>query len=138
MATSAGMVGLDVVQREFGRKGSPWKDAPALPSRAMADTEGTIHLERFTNDARQIVAGAQALADDRKHAEVSPLHLLVRLLERDRGVLEVFRRAGADPNETMNLAEAALRRQPKSTGGVSYVDARLLDLLGRAEREATR
>ncbi|MRG94484.1 ATP-dependent Clp protease ATP-binding subunit [Polyangium spumosum] len=104
----------------------------------MADTEGTIHLERFTNDARQIVAGAQALADDRKHAEVSPLHLLVRLLERDRGVLEVFRRAGADPNETMNLAEAALRRQPKSTGGVAYVDARLLDLLGRAEREATR
>ncbi|MDI3287099.1 AAA family ATPase [Polyangium sp. 15x6] len=104
----------------------------------MADTEGTIHLERFTNDARQIVAGAQALADDRKHAEVSPLHLLVRLLERDRGVLEVFRRAGADPNETMNLAEAALRRQSKSTGGVAYVDARLLDLLGRAEREATR
>ncbi|HVK69848.1 MAG TPA: Clp protease N-terminal domain-containing protein, partial [Polyangium sp.] len=104
----------------------------------MADTEGTIHLERFTNDARQIVAGAQALADDRKHAEVSPLHLLVRLLERDRGVLEVFRRVGADPNETMNLAEAALRRQPKSTGGVAYVDARLLDLLGRAEREATR
>ncbi|MDI1448939.1 AAA family ATPase [Polyangium sp. 6x1] len=104
----------------------------------MADTEGTIHLERFTNDARQIVAGAQALADDRKHAEVSPLHLLARLLERDRGVLEVFRRAGADPNETMNLAEAALKRQPKSTGGVSYVDARLLDLLGRAEREATR
>ncbi len=104
----------------------------------MADTEGTIHLERFTNDARQIVAGAQQLADDRKHAEVSPLHMLVRLLERDRGVLEVFRRVGADPNEAMNLAEAALRRQPKATGGVSYVDARLLDLLGRAEREATR
>jgi len=104
----------------------------------MADTEGTIHLERFSNEARQIVAAAQQLADDRKHAEVTPLHLLIRLLERDRGVVEVFRRAGADPGETMSLAETGLKRQPKSHGGVAYVDARLLDLLSRADREATR
>ena len=62
----------------------------------MADTEGTIHLERFTSEARNFVAGAQQLADDRKHAEVSPLHLLVRMIEQNRGVAEVFKRAGAD------------------------------------------
>ncbi|UQA61565.1 ATP-dependent Clp protease ATP-binding subunit [Polyangium aurulentum] len=103
----------------------------------MADTEGTIHLERYTPDARQIVANAQQLADDRQHAEVSPLHLLARLLERP-GVAEVFRRAKAEPNEVMTLAEASLRKQPKASGGVAYVDARLIDLLSRAEREATR
>jgi ATP-dependent Clp protease ATP-binding subunit ClpB len=104
----------------------------------MADTEGTIHLERFTNEARQFVAGAQQLADERKHAEVSPLHLLVRLIEQSRGVAEVFKRAGADPGEVLTLADASLRRQAKATNGMAYVDARLLDLLSRADREAQR
>ena len=104
----------------------------------MADKEGTIHLDRYTTDAKQVVAGAQQIADERQHTEVTPLHLLTRVLERDRGVGEVFRRAGADPNEVLQLAEAALKRQTKATGGVAYVSPRLLDLLGRAEREATR
>ncbi|MEO7331004.1 MAG: Clp protease N-terminal domain-containing protein, partial [Minicystis sp.] len=104
----------------------------------MADKEGTIHLDRYTTDAKQLVAGAQQIADERQHTEVTPLHLLMRLIERDRGVCEVFRRAGADPNEVSTLAEAALRKQPKASGGVAYVSPRLLDLLARAEREATR
>ncbi len=104
----------------------------------MAGTEDTIHLERFTNDARQFVASAQQLADSRKHAEVSPLHLLVRMIEQSRGVAEVFKRAKADPNEVLTLAEASLRKLEKGTSGMAYLDARLLDLLGRAEREAQR
>src|SRR3954468_20403595 len=104
----------------------------------MAEKEGTIHLERYTNDAKQIVAGAQQIADERQHTEVTPLHLLMRLLERDRGVCEVFRRAGADPSEVSQLSDAALRKQPRASGGVAYVSPRLLDLLARAEREATR
>jgi ATP-dependent Clp protease ATP-binding subunit ClpB len=104
----------------------------------MSETEGTIHLERYTQEAKQVVAGAQQLADERQQTEVTPLHLLVRLLERDRGVCEVFRRAGAEPNEVKDLADAALKRITKATGGVAYVSPRLLDLLGRAEREASR
>ncbi|MFO0758049.1 MAG: AAA family ATPase [Byssovorax sp.] len=104
----------------------------------MADKEGTIHLDRYTTDAKQLVAGAQQIADERQHTEVTPLHLLMRLIERDRGVCEVFRRAGADPSEVSTLAEAALRKQPKASAGVAYVSPRLLDLLARAEREATR
>jgi ATP-dependent Clp protease ATP-binding subunit ClpB len=104
----------------------------------MAERDGTIHLERYTNDAKHLVAGAQQAADDRGHTEVTPLHLLQRLLERDRGVVEVFRRAGADPSEVLQLTEAALKRLPKASGGVAYVSPRLMDLLGRAEREATR
>src|SRR5262245_4483573 len=104
----------------------------------MAEKEGTIHLERYTNDAKQVVAGAQQIADERQHTEVTPLHLLMRLLERDRGVCEVFRRAGADPSEISQLVDAALRRQPKASAGIAYVSPRLMDLLGRAEREAGR
>jgi len=104
----------------------------------MAEKEGTIHLERYTQDAKHLVAGAQQIADERGHSEVTPLHLLQRLLERDRGVVEVFRRAGADPNEVLQLSEAALKRLPRASSGVAYVSARLMDLLSRAEREATR
>src|SRR5688572_17869484 len=105
----------------------------------MAEKEGTIHLDRYTGDAKQVVAGAQQIADERQHAEVTPLHLLMRLLERDRGVSEVFRRAGADPNEVLQLAENALKKLSRAgSSGVAYVSPRLLDLLGRAEREATR
>jgi ATP-dependent Clp protease ATP-binding subunit ClpB len=104
----------------------------------MAEADTTIHLERYTTDAKHLVAGSQQIADERGHAEVTPLHLLYRLLERDRGVAEVFRRTGADPNEALHLAEAALKRLPRAGGGVAYVNARLQDLLARAEREATR
>lgn len=105
----------------------------------MADKADKIQpLESYTVDAKQVVAGAQHLADERKHAEVSPLHLLARLLERDRGVGDVFRRAGADPGEIMQLTEGALAKVPKSSGQLAYLSPRLVDLLGRAEREASR
>jgi ATP-dependent Clp protease ATP-binding subunit ClpB len=96
------------------------------------------HLETYTADAKQIVAGAQQLADERKHAEVSPIHLMFKLLERDRGIGDVFRRAGADPGEVLQLAEAQLARVPKSQGKLAFLSARLVDLLSRAEREAAR
>jgi ATP-dependent Clp protease ATP-binding subunit ClpB len=102
------------------------------------EKQGTIHLERYTTDAKQLVAGAQQIADERGHSEITPLHLLQRLLERDRGVAEVFRRAGADPNEVLQLTDAALKRLPRAPSGVAYVSDRLMDLLGRAEREASR
>ncbi len=104
----------------------------------MAEKEGTIHLDRYTTDAKQVVSGAQQIADERQHTEVTPLHLLVRLLERDRGVCEVFRRAGADPNEVMQLADVQMKKLAKAQGAVAYVSPRLMDLLGRAEREANR
>jgi ATP-dependent Clp protease ATP-binding subunit ClpB len=104
----------------------------------MTDKADNIqHLESYTADAKQLVSAAQQLADERKHAEISPLHLLVRLLEF-RGVGDVFRRAGADPAEVMQLADAALTRLPKSSGQLAFLSPRLVDLLGRAEREATR
>src|SRR5580693_4946861 len=72
--------------------------------------EQTIHLERYAADAKALVAGAQSLADERKHAQVEPIHLLARAIERDRGVQEVFRRAGADPADLAVEAESALTR----------------------------
>jgi ATP-dependent Clp protease ATP-binding subunit ClpB len=60
------------------------------------------------------------------------------VLADDRGVGEVFRRAGGDPSAAIERARAALDRMPRAKGELAYVSQRLLDLLARAEREARR
>ncbi|GAC1394789.1 MAG: hypothetical protein NVSMB47_04330 [Polyangiales bacterium] len=56
----------------------------------MTPPTQTLHLDRYAPDARALIAGAQALADERQHQEVEPIHLLHRAVDRDRGVAEVF------------------------------------------------
>jgi ATP-dependent Clp protease ATP-binding subunit ClpB len=102
------------------------------------DQETTLQLDKYGSEAKALVAGAQALADERKHAEVEPLHLLVRMLDRDPGIAEVFRKAGADPTEVLAASDSALRKAARASGAVAYLSQRLLDLLQRAERDAER
>src|SRR3984957_1740451 len=99
-------------------------------------SEQTIHLDRYAPDAKALVGGAQSLADERKHAQVEPIHLLARAVERDRGVQEVFRKAGADPADVSVEAEAGLSRINKTTAGLAYLSTSMLQLLARAEKEA--
>ena len=99
--------------------------------------EQTIHLDRYAPDAKALVAGAQSLADERKHAQVEPIHLLARAIERDRGVQEVFRRAGADPADVSVESESQLARISKTSGGLAYLSSAMLQLLARAEKEAS-
>src|ERR1700722_19981054 len=80
--------------------------------------EQTIHLERYAPDAKALVAGAQDLADERKHAQVEPIHLLARAIDRDAGV------------------DAALGRLAKTGTGLAYPSGAMLALLARAEKEA--
>src|SRR5690606_17147168 len=96
-----------------------------------------LSLARFRPDTKALVSGAQALADERKHAEVTPLHLLFRALDRDPGVAHVFQIAGADPAALQAAAERELAALPHSNEQ-SYLSAKLLDRLERAEREAER
>jgi ATP-dependent Clp protease ATP-binding subunit ClpB len=102
------------------------------------ERDGIIRLESYTADAKQLVAGAQELADSRSHAEVTPLHLLARAIEHHPGVIAVMRAAGADPATASELCERGLARLSKASGGVAYVSPRLMDLLERAEREGKR
>jgi ATP-dependent Clp protease ATP-binding subunit ClpB len=99
-------------------------------------SEQTINLDRYAPDAKSLVAGAQALADERKHAQVEPIHFLARALDRDPGVAEVVRRAGATPTDMASEAEAALGRLSKTGTGLAYLSSAMLALLARAEKEA--
>ena len=100
--------------------------------------EQTIHLERYAPDAKALVAGAQSLADERKHVQVEPIHLLARALDRDRGVAEVFKKAGADPADVVAEAESQLAKLAKAGAGLAYLSSAMLALLARAEKEADK
>jgi ATP-dependent Clp protease ATP-binding subunit ClpB len=104
---------------------------------AKQDSRSTISLEGYAPEAKAVVAGSQVLADERRHAEVQPLHLLVRALERDPAVAEVFRQATANFMELQAAAERALSALPKSSEP-AYLSSAMIDLLERAERESKR
>ena len=104
----------------------------------MGEQATTLQLERYTPAARELVAGAQGLADERGHGQVEPIHMLVRAVDHTPGVAEVFRKTGVDPNEVMEAGETALKRILRGSGGVAYLSQRFMDMLGRAEREADR
>ena len=52
-------------------------------------------------------------------------------------MVEVFRKAGAEPRDVAVEAEAAPARLSKPSGGLAYLSSAMLDLLARAEREAS-
>ena len=98
----------------------------------------TLRLETYTKEARQLISAAQALADERKHLEVEPIHLFYRMVEREASAQAALERAGVDPADVLVEAEAQLRRLPKLPDSVAYLSPRMLDLLGRAEGEGAR
>ncbi|MGC4090980.1 MAG: ATP-dependent Clp protease ATP-binding subunit [Polyangiaceae bacterium] len=100
-------------------------------------TTTTRTLDNFTPEARSLVVAAQQLADERKHRELEPIHVLVSVLVKERGTGDVLSRAGADPAEFSAAAERALGGRPTSNEP-AYLSVSTLDLLERAEREAER
>src|SRR5688572_20245049 len=95
-------------------------------------------LEGYGQDAKTAIAGAQALADERSHVEVEPIHLLYRLLDRDAYTQKVFTEAGVEPGDALVEAEAVLRRLPQVPSAVAFLSPRMLALTSRAESEAAR
>jgi ATP-dependent Clp protease ATP-binding subunit ClpB len=104
---------------------------------ASSPETSTLSLERFAPDAKALIVQAQNLADERQHGEVAPAHVLSAALSKGRGVSEVLRRAGADPVELAGALERALSLLPRAKEP-AYLSSGTLDLLSRAEREATR
>ena len=103
---------------------------------AEEPTLTTLSLDRYLAPAKALVARAQALADERRHAEVQPLHLLARALERGLSTRAVFERATPSVLDFEAAVERALAALPQSKER-SYLSDAMIDLLSRAERDAT-
>jgi ATP-dependent Clp protease ATP-binding subunit ClpB len=94
-------------------------------------------FERFTTLAQEALAGAQGRAVRSEHGQISPLHLLVVLLEDNDSVASsILRKAGRDDRRILEVAEAELNRMPVVKGGSTQGGTALQQVLADSERTA--
>ena len=99
----------------------------------------TLRLDAYSDEARRTVAAAQQLADQRKNSEVEPIHLWYELVDQCEQAQAALRECGVDPTDVIVESEWALRRLGASAKDEdAYLSTRFLELLSRAELEATR
>ena len=97
-----------------------------------------MQADRFTIKTQEALQAALALAPSRRHAQVSPEHLLAVLLEEQDGglVAPVLRKLGASPDVLRADVNAALDALPTLTSEAEpTTSAELMSVLRAAERE---
>jgi ATP-dependent Clp protease ATP-binding subunit ClpB len=103
-----------------------------------------MDMNRFTEKAQEALSGAQGKAIRLSHQQVDVEHLLIALLEQERGLAaSILTRAGAASEVLKRRIEQELERFPKvssASGGADqiYITGRLNRLLTQAEDEAKR
>ncbi len=97
-----------------------------------------MQADRFTIKTREALQAALALAPTRRHAQVSPEHLLAVLLEEQDGglVAPVLRKLGASPDVLRADVNAALDALPTlASEAEPTTSPELMSVLRAAERE---
>jgi ATP-dependent Clp protease ATP-binding subunit ClpB len=99
-----------------------------------------MHSDRMTNKSQQAFTAALSIARARRNPQVTPLHILVALLEQEGGiVVPVLQQVDADPEGIRRRANEALDKLPKVTGSTESgpgFSGEVSALLQRAEDEA--
>ncbi|HEY5955914.1 MAG TPA: Clp protease N-terminal domain-containing protein, partial [Polyangiaceae bacterium] len=101
----------------------------------MPPASSTMTLGRYTPEAKSLVAGAQSIADERHHAQVTPLHLLGQFLERVDTFVELLRAAQIDVMALTTATTQRLAAMPTASEP-SYLSTAMIDLLKRTEQRA--
>src|SRR5215216_909591 len=94
-----------------------------------------MQLDRFTQKSREAIQASISLAAERKHAQVSPIHLLAALLRADDSLVrKILDRIGARIDADVDAALAAL--PTLATVAEPTTDADVMAVLRAAEHEA--
>src|ERR671918_1360467 len=108
------------------------------------DMEGCMEINRFTEKAQEALSAAQSKAVRYSHQQVDVEHVLLALLEQERGLAaSILTKAGVSTDTFKRRIEQELDRLPKvssATGAIDqvYITGRLSRLLTQAEDEAKR
>jgi len=103
-----------------------------------------MDINRFTEKAREGLASAQTIAARNGHQQVDVEHLLLALLEQERGLAgSILNKAEVDPARLADQLQKELNRLPKISGSGGamdqiYITPRLNTLLIQAEDEARK
>jgi ATP-dependent Clp protease ATP-binding subunit ClpB len=98
-----------------------------------------MNLNKFTEKAQEAVITAQNLATELTHAEVTPEHLLVALVEQQGGIVpSVIRKLAMDPARVAADARRLLDTLPKAYGADLRFSPRMKSIFDSAQAEAQR
>src|ERR1044072_2792094 len=106
--------------------------------KSESSTLRSMHADRMTIKTQEALQAALKLAPSRRHAQVSPEHLLAVLLEEQDGdtVASVLRKLGASPDALRADVNAALDALPTLTSEAEPTTwAEVMSVLRPAERE---
>lgn len=96
-----------------------------------------MNIEKFTQQAKSIIATAQGLAAKNDHQQILPLHLLRALLEEETGIINnlIHIASGNNIQELETKLNTALDKIPKvqvEGGGQLYFSSEALKVLEKA------
>jgi ATP-dependent Clp protease ATP-binding subunit ClpB len=98
-----------------------------------------MNLNMLTEKAQEAVVGAQALAGERRHAEITPEHLLVTLVEQPGGIVpSILQKLSLDPRRVATDARGLLESLPKVQGADLRLSPRMSLIVDSAQAEGTR
>ena len=96
-----------------------------------------MNLNKFTQKAQEAVLEAQALAEERKHSQIEPVHLLAVLLNQQEGVVpQLVNRIGVNLGLLKEAVEQQMAGMARAIG--STTDVRISRELGNVVRSAER
>jgi len=97
-----------------------------------------FRFDKLTIKAQEAVAQAQAMASERGHPEIDPLHLLAALTADSEGVVvPILERIGVNRPQLDRIIASELNHFPKVSGGAQPgISSSLHKVLEAAQREA--
>ncbi|HBQ87159.1 MAG TPA: type VI secretion system ATPase TssH, partial [Syntrophomonas sp.] len=98
-----------------------------------------MNIERFTQKSREALGGAQQLAAERHHQEVTGKHLLYTLLQQEDGITRhLYEQAGVNMDDFSSRLDKLLDKIPAVYGyeGSVFTSSALARTLAQAEKEA--
>ncbi|HTM03797.1 MAG TPA: ATP-dependent chaperone ClpB [Vicinamibacterales bacterium] len=98
-----------------------------------------MNLNKFTEKAQEAVLTAQNLATEASHAEITPEHLLVALIDQQGGIVpSILSKLNLDPRKALADAQALLKALPVAHGADVRLSPRMNLIVQSAQAEAKR
>jgi ATP-dependent Clp protease ATP-binding subunit ClpB len=98
-----------------------------------------MNLNTFTEKAQEAILGAQNLAVEQNHSEITPEHLLAVLIEQSGGIVpSIVRKMSIDPAKVAADARALVKTLPQAYGGDVRMSPRMKLIVDLAQAEAKR
>ncbi|MCD4824429.1 MAG: ATP-dependent chaperone ClpB [Phycisphaerae bacterium] len=97
-----------------------------------------MRMDKMTVKAQEAFAGAQGLAAEGGHPQITPLHFLAEMLQQEGGVVApLLEKVGIPKDRIAAVVQAELKRLPtQSTGAGMAMDPNMSNVMVRAGKEA--